>query len=183
MASSPEFPTTFFFTSRDFRNNTILSASDDVMYTIETEGPVGWFTDARVTNVYRPSRAWPDLKELVATIEWESGKSGRIELGEITYELNDIFHRKPWRKARTMDTPYGVCKWTSKCELHDGSGRLLVTYNSNQQFYWRKDDSSLSVASDALPYLDKIILGWMVMMRDNEHRHKTAADAGRPYRE
>lgn len=68
----------------------------------------------------------------------------------------------------------GECFWSPKSspELLDTSRNVLATFCSGKHALRRSTPPTLSVADCALPGLDLIVLGWIVVMHDLEKGEK-----------
>ena len=100
-------------------------------------------------------------------------------------------------RSRVMRTRHGKWKWTSsrgkpivrfsqcphrqpatstlRLQLYNSRGKAIVTYHRNSLLFGKKP--TVDIDEEALNYLDLVIIGFLVMMRDVERWSEAEVNA------
>lgn len=160
-------PFTLTLSHNDHRNTVIYGPDWEPMYHIETRP----CHTAKVapTMVFRQDDGGQIY--LIASIEF--GDPDRFEEDIVTYggirqPLSWLLPRRVAGRRRCMFTSSEQWTWTryfSGIKLCDQSNSRKAKYRRNT---FRAAKSTIEVADEALPYLDLIVVGWIVVCRDIE---------------
>ncbi|KAF8315684.1 hypothetical protein DL93DRAFT_849749 [Clavulina sp. PMI_390] len=166
-----ELPSTIFtLTQREYKDTRLRDADGRVMYWIETTN--------KVTRVFRPSPNSP--KECIAELEFHMFDTSTVSYAGTKQPVKDMFPRKKLATGRKAQTPMGEGVWNTgkQTPFLRIDKRLIAKYESNKHTFQQSSPATLSVANEALYFLDLIIVGWVMVMRDLEMGEKGEAIGG-----
>jgi len=173
--------------ARGRKNVIIHGPNGDILYWIETStGP---------TFVYRAS-PFPSLtdegaqerpgvevsKQQIAKFDFKVFQKSMITYDGTEQEVAEFLPRKhSWRGVyRRAQTPIGQLKWAPgklRPHLVNDSRQLLALYSTNRRLF-KRSNATIHVNEQCVPFLDLIVLGWIIELRDAENGEgtQTASD-------
>ncbi|KAF9515748.1 hypothetical protein BS47DRAFT_1360828 [Hydnum rufescens UP504] len=160
----------------DAQNFSVTAADGVVLYVVYTAQDEAF--PSNPTYVSRPRRtSQPSNRtklDIVAKLQYGDDGQGIVEYNGEMSSLQAFLPSKTWPRSRIMYTPHGEWKWTAKWSI---GGYRPILYNSNRvaivtcsrhPSLFKSNPPTLTIAMDAMQYLDRIIIGYIVSLRDHK---------------
>ncbi|KAF8315685.1 hypothetical protein DL93DRAFT_2096682 [Clavulina sp. PMI_390] len=167
MPKYQELPSSVFLLSeRDHKDTVIRDSHGCIIFSIETSSD-------KITRVYNSHPSSPEC--CIAELDFHTFHTSMITYMGYKQPLKDMFpKRHSLTSGRKAQTPLGESIWSPgrKAPFLRIEKRLLAKYTSNKRVFHKSSPATLTVADEMLPFLDLVVVGWIVLMRDVERGEK-----------